>query len=150
MTRSKPEPLPSRPGPAPGCSDAEILAITPARLLLGRRSEAGFLAITCLSPRQTRIRGWPARAGVLVLCLTQQMLYFNNMPAKEILAAIRELEVAGWRIQITSSRAYAYARAYCPGGPDGCPPLTIYGTPRVPENEATKIRRALARCEHTS
>lgn len=27
--------------------------------------------------------------------------------------------------------------------------LTIYGTPRVPENEAAKIRRALARCEHS-
>jgi hypothetical protein len=36
--------IPARPGPAPGCSDAEILAITQVRLLLGRRSEAGFLA----------------------------------------------------------------------------------------------------------
>jgi hypothetical protein len=36
--------IPARPGPAPGCSDAEILAITQVRVLLGRRSEAGFLA----------------------------------------------------------------------------------------------------------
>jgi Transposase DDE domain len=36
--------IPGRPGPVPGCSDAEILAITQVRLLLGRRSEAGFLA----------------------------------------------------------------------------------------------------------
>jgi hypothetical protein len=36
--------IPGRPGPVPGCSDAEILAITHVRLLLGRRSEAGFLA----------------------------------------------------------------------------------------------------------
>ena len=35
--------IPARPGPTPGCSDAEILAITQVRLLLGRRSEAGFL-----------------------------------------------------------------------------------------------------------
>jgi hypothetical protein len=70
------------------------------------------------------------------------------MPAKEILAAIRELEAAGWRVQITSGRAHAYARAYCPGGAGGCPPLTIYGTPRVPEHEAAKITRALARCGH--
>jgi Transposase DDE domain len=34
----------ARPGPAPGCSDAELLAITLVRHLLGRRSEAGFLA----------------------------------------------------------------------------------------------------------
>jgi hypothetical protein len=74
----------------------------------------------------------------------------DNMPAKEILEAIRELEAAGWRVQIASGRAHAYARAYCPGGPEGCPPLTIYGTPRVPENEAAKMLRTLARCEHAS
>ena len=33
-----------RPGPAPGCTDAELLAIALMRHLLGRRSEAGFLA----------------------------------------------------------------------------------------------------------
>ena len=36
--------IPARPGPAPGCSDAELLAIAQVRHLLGRRSEAGFLA----------------------------------------------------------------------------------------------------------
>ena len=36
--------VPPRPGPAPACSDAELLAITEVRHLLGRRSEAGFLA----------------------------------------------------------------------------------------------------------
>jgi hypothetical protein len=34
----------ARPGPAPGCSDAELLAIALVRHLPGRRSEAGFLA----------------------------------------------------------------------------------------------------------
>src|SRR6516164_2020676 len=34
----------SRPGPAPACSDAELLAVALVRHLLGRRSEAGFLA----------------------------------------------------------------------------------------------------------
>lgn len=83
-------------------------------------------------------------------CLERNTCYkLDNMPAKEILAAIRELEALGWRVQIASGRAHAYARAYCPGGPEGCPPLTIYGTPRVPEHEAAKILRALARCEHT-
>ena len=33
-----------RPGPVPACTDAELLAIALARHLLGRRSEAGFLA----------------------------------------------------------------------------------------------------------
>jgi DDE family transposase len=35
--------IPPRPGPAPGCSDAELLTIAMVRPLLGRRSEAGFL-----------------------------------------------------------------------------------------------------------
>ena len=34
----------ARPGPAPACSDAELLAISVVRHLLGRRSESGFLA----------------------------------------------------------------------------------------------------------
>jgi hypothetical protein len=37
-------PAPRRPGPAPACSDAEVLTIATVRHLLGRRSEAGFLA----------------------------------------------------------------------------------------------------------
>lgn len=36
--------VPDRPGPVPACTDAELLAITIVRHLLGRRSEAGFLA----------------------------------------------------------------------------------------------------------
>jgi len=36
--------IPPRPGPAPACSDAELLAIALVRHLRGRRSEAGFLA----------------------------------------------------------------------------------------------------------
>ena len=36
--------VPRRPGPAPACSDAELLTIAVVRHLLGRRSESGFLA----------------------------------------------------------------------------------------------------------
>jgi len=36
--------VPARPGPAPACTDAELGAIAVVRHLLGRRSEAGFLA----------------------------------------------------------------------------------------------------------
>jgi hypothetical protein len=36
--------VPRRRGPRPACSDAELLAITVVRHLLGRCSEAGFLA----------------------------------------------------------------------------------------------------------
>src|ERR1019366_6194286 len=36
--------IPPRPGPAPACSDAELLTIAQVRHLRARRSEAGFLA----------------------------------------------------------------------------------------------------------
>ena len=36
--------VPRRPGPPPACSDAEVLTIALVRHLLGRRSQAGFLA----------------------------------------------------------------------------------------------------------
>ncbi len=36
--------IPRRPGPAPACTDAELLTIAVVRHLLGRRSENGFLA----------------------------------------------------------------------------------------------------------
>jgi hypothetical protein len=68
------------------------------------------------------------------------------MPAKEILRALQEMMSAGWQVRLTNGRAHAYARAYCPGGEAGCPPLTVNGTPNVPEDEAEKIRRAMRRC----
>jgi hypothetical protein len=42
--RSRAVPIPRRPGPTPACSDAEVLTIALVRHLLGRPSEAGFLA----------------------------------------------------------------------------------------------------------
>jgi hypothetical protein len=36
--------IPPRPGPAPACTDAEVLTVALARHVLGRRSEAGWLA----------------------------------------------------------------------------------------------------------
>ena len=35
--------IPTRPGPVPGCSDAEIITIVLVRHLCHRRSESGFL-----------------------------------------------------------------------------------------------------------
>src|SRR5512132_1239408 len=49
--------IPARPGPAPACSDAELLTIALVRHLLGRRSEAGFLAEVA--------RDWPGLFPVL-------------------------------------------------------------------------------------
>lgn len=70
------------------------------------------------------------------------------MPGKHTRTAIKELEDAGWLVTYTSSRAHAYARASCPGGPGCCsPPFSINGTPAVDEHEAEKIRRRMRRHE---
>jgi hypothetical protein len=53
--------IPRRPGPAPDCTDAELLTIALVRHLLGRRSENGFLA-------EIR-RDWP---GLFRTCRTSQ------------------------------------------------------------------------------
>jgi hypothetical protein len=61
--------VPGRPGPAPACSDAELLAIAVVRHLLGRRSESGFLAewpatgVTCSPYCRARARPTVAPAG---------------------------------------------------------------------------------------
>jgi len=44
LIRDKIVRIPPRPGPVPACADAEIITIALVRHLLGRRSEAGFLA----------------------------------------------------------------------------------------------------------
>jgi len=52
--------IPRRPGPAPACTDAELLTIALVRHLLGRRSENGFLA-------EIR-RDWPALSAYHLTC----------------------------------------------------------------------------------
>lgn len=59
---------------------------------------------------------------------------------------MRERDAAGWRVVIASGHAHAYAKAYCPGGASGCKPVMIYGSPRAPEREANRIRKALKDC----
>src|SRR5260221_12014680 len=63
--------IPARPGPAPGCTDAELLAIAMGRHLLGRRSGAGVLAEGAPDrsppfpglPRQNEVNRRPRRLG---------------------------------------------------------------------------------------
>jgi hypothetical protein len=61
--------IPPGPGPAPACSDSELLAIAQVRYLLGRRSEAGFLAevtrdwAICSRTCRTKARPTGASAG---------------------------------------------------------------------------------------
>ena len=67
--------IPPRPGPVPACSDAELLAVALVRHLLGRRSEAGFLAEvardgTCSRSCRTKAR----RTGGSARCAPFELL----------------------------------------------------------------------------
>ena len=70
-------------------------------------------------------------------------------PNKEIAAAVAEAVAAGWRVEKCPPRAHCWAVLYCPAAERGACKLSVYGTPRVPENEARKIRRALRVCPHS-
>ena len=93
--------IPRRPGPAPACTDAELLAIAVVRHLLGRRSESGFLAevardwgwlfpcLPCQSEANRRIRWlWGAFEqirGTLAARLTEddcQQVDTSALPVK--------------------------------------------------------------------
>ena len=64
-------------------------------------------------------------------------------PKKEIEDALVEAEAAGWAVVKRSGHTHAWGLIRC--GP-GCCSMSVYSTPRVPENEAARIRRALRRC----
>ncbi|MBC8876853.1 MAG: hypothetical protein H8E44_46085 [Planctomycetes bacterium] len=69
-------------------------------------------------------------------------------PNKHIRQAIEYAEQNGWTFVKAGPRSHLFGRLYCPRrDPDG----HIFGvqsTPRVPENHARDIRRAVDRCEH--
>lgn len=72
--------IPVRPGPTPACSDAELLTIALVRHVLGRRSEAGFLAEVA--------RDW----GHLFPCLPHQSE--ANRRTRWLWAAFEQLRAA--------------------------------------------------------
>ncbi|SFI11118.1 hypothetical protein SAMN05421753_105269 [Planctomicrobium piriforme] len=63
-------------------------------------------------------------------------------PNKHIEAAIRYAEVNGWKAEI--SNAHAFCKLYCP---QACKCLiSVWSTPKVPENHARRIRRDVDLC----
>lgn len=72
----------------------------------------------------------------------------NDHPNKHIRAAIDDTIARGWRLVKSGPRAHAWGRLYCAqGGRGGCI-ITVYSTPRVPENHARYIDRRVAACPH--
>jgi len=67
-------------------------------------------------------------------------------PSKEIERALGYAREHGWAvIKSTGGCAHAWGVMRCLGD---CPQVSIYSTPRVPENHAKALRRAIDRCPH--
>lgn len=67
-------------------------------------------------------------------------------PDKHIEAAVQYAESRGWRVQV--SNGHAWGRLFCPDGtPAGCI-ISVWSTPRKPQNHARHIRREVDRCPH--
>lgn len=69
-------------------------------------------------------------------------------PKKEIEEAIVYVEQRGWRIEKSSARAKPWGVMYCPAAQRGGCKYSISSTPRVVEDEARRILRAVHRCPH--
>ena len=70
-------------------------------------------------------------------------------PNAHIRAAVAEALALGWRVEKASGSAHAWGILYCPGATRGACVLPVYGTPRVPENEARRIGRRFDARPHT-
>jgi hypothetical protein len=69
-------------------------------------------------------------------------------PKPPIEKAVRYAEQLGWRVEMASG--HAWGRLYCPqSSRDGCI-ISVWSTPRVPENHARHIRKFVDSCPHRS
>lgn len=67
-------------------------------------------------------------------------------PSRVIEEALTYARAHGWLvIKSTGGAAHAWGVMRCPGD---CPQVSIFSTPRVPENHARALRRAVDRCQH--
>lgn len=65
-----------------------------------------------------------------------------------IAEAIAYAQSNRWTVmKSTGGSAHAWGIMRCPGD---CPQVSIFSTPRVPENHARALRRAVDRCPHSS
>ena len=70
-------------------------------------------------------------------------------PKKEVEQAVAYAEEAGWEVSL--AKGHAWARLLCPEGTrSGCVILSVWSTPRSPENHARQLIRAIDRCTHES
>lgn len=67
-------------------------------------------------------------------------------PNKHIEAAVQYAESLGWRVWVASGHAWGHL--YCPlQARQGCR-ISVWSTPRNPENHARHVRRDIDACPH--
>lgn len=72
----------------------------------------------------------------------------NRHPNKAIEKALAYARAHRWTvIKSTGGSAHAWGVMRCPGD---CPKVSIYSTPKVPENHARALQRAIDRCPHSA
>ena len=70
----------------------------------------------------------------------------SRHPKPAIEKAVRYVEQLGWRVEL--SGGHAWGRLYCPMSTrEGCI-VSVWSTPRVPENHARQIRKVVDACPH--
>jgi hypothetical protein len=66
-------------------------------------------------------------------------------PSKVIEAALAYTRKHDWIVIKGTGSAHAWGVMRCPGD---CPQVSIWSTPRVPENHARALRKAVDKCPH--
>ncbi len=69
-------------------------------------------------------------------------------PNKTIAAAIRYAEKHGWQVQEPGRSAHAWGHLLCPANMRGGCRMSVWSTPRNPENHARQIRATVDKCKH--
>jgi hypothetical protein len=67
-------------------------------------------------------------------------------PKKQVEAALKRAEGQGFRVE--TGRGH-WGVIYCPTSAEGkCPPFSVNGSPSSADNEAKRVDRFVARCDH--
>lgn len=71
----------------------------------------------------------------------------SRHPNKHVDVAVAEALEMGWRLEL--SNGHAWGHLLCPHCTrDGCI-VSVWSTPKNPEGQAKRIRRALDKCPHS-
>ncbi len=75
-------------------------------------------------------------------------MVMTDHPNKHIREAVRYAEQNGWTFQHAGPRGHLYGTLYCPLRTRDGHRIRVDSTPLSPENHASRIRRAVNRCDH--